>query len=336
MGSYSTLVRQSLIMGALVVLFAAFSAYYGPIGATTWVLASGATSLAFFIAVSVVRRRQIMRLATEVDEVLHEGRRVDLSSCREGDVAVLSNELAKMVSRLTRTAEQLDQERGALADALADVSHQIRTPLTAMSLMLPAIERADDAADRRRLTRRLEHMIDRVGWLVTTLLRIARLDAGAMHMEKRSVSAAAMIERAVAPLRTAYDLRGIDLVVEADEAVGFQGDERWSAEALENIVKNCMEHTAAGGRVTITAREDALATVVTVIDSGTGIAPEDLPHVFERFYRHGEATEEEMEGFGIGLSLAQALVSAQGGTLRAANEPGAGARFDIAFPKLIV
>lgn len=335
MGSYSTLIRQSAVLVALVTAVAVLCAVAGSTAAVPWVCAVGVVALLFFVVVSVRRHREVARLAAEIDEVLYEGRHIDFSTCREGDVAVLSSELAKMVARLTRTATQLDEERGALSDALADISHQVRTPLTAMNLMLPAIERADDPAERRALTRRLERMIDRVGWLVTALLRIARLDAGAMTMEKRPVNAATMIERAVAPLRTAYDVRGIELAIQVKGDASFLGDERWSAEALENIAKNCMEHTPEGGQVTITAEEDALATTIVVVDSGPGIAAEDLPHVFERFYRRNSGNDEA-EGFGIGLALTRALIAAQGGVVRAANDPDQGARFEIAFPKLIV
>lgn len=119
----------------------------------------------------------------------------------------------------------------------------------------------------------------------------------------------------------------------------IEGDLLWTAEAVENIVKNCMEHTPAGGSIKITAREDVLATTIDIRDSGSGIDPVDLPHVFDRFYR-GRAQDNEhageTSGFGIGLSLAQALVSAQEGTLRVANNSEGGAHFQIAFPKLVV
>lgn len=344
MGSYSTLVRQCavlvLIEGALVVLVALAASGQ----AALWTGIAGFVALAFFVAVSLWRRRQIMRLAAEVDEVLHEGRRVDFSNCREGDVAVLSNELSKMVMRLGRVSDQLADERNALADALADVSHQIRTPLTAINLLIPAIEHAETEAERRQGLRKLEHMLDRVTWLVTTLLKIARVDAGAMRFEEQPVKVADTVRRAVSPLEMAFDVRDIRLAVEVEDDAAFTGDARWTAEAIENIVKNCMEHTPAGGSVHVTAREDAVATTIVVTDSGPGIAADDLSRIFERFYRSdatGETTpccirEEEAEGFGIGLSLAQALVSAQGGTIRATNAPEGGARFTITFPKLVV
>ena len=345
-----------------MVALMAVLAWAAPSEAKPWVAGTGAVLLAVFLAVSLYRHRQIRRLAEEIDEVLHSGRTVGFSNCREGDVAVLANELSKMVSRLSRTRDQLSRERNALADSLADVSHQIRTPLTAITLMLPVVERADDARERKRAVRELESMIERVSWLVTTLLKIAKVDAGAMHVEQREVRGAEVARRAVAPLATAMDLRDVNLVLELDETATFQGDAPWTAEAVENIAKNCMEHTPPGGTVTVAVREDALATTIAVSDTGSGIAPEDLPHIFERFYRGGQGAEttdgaqvdpvggdlgrpwaddngndaRQPAGFGIGLSLAQALVSAQGGTLRASNNPAGGARFEIAFPKLVV
>ena len=375
-----------------MVALMAVLAWAAPSEAKPWVAGTGAVLLAVFLVVSLYRHRQIRRLAEEIDEVLHSGRTVGFSNCREGDVAVLANELSKMVSRLSRTRDQLSRERNALADSLADVSHQIRTPLTAITLMLPVVERADDARERKRAVRELESMIERVSWLVTTLLKIAKVDAGAMHVEQREVRGAEVARRAVAPLATAMDLRDVNLVLELDETATFQGDAPWTAEAVENIAKNCMEHTPPGGTVTVAVSEDALATTIAVSDTGPGIAPEDLPHIFERFYRGRGlvpaspelapegATEvapyrrlrskpsrlentdptdrmqvdpvggdlgrpwaddngndaRQPAGFGIGLSLAQALVSAQGGTLRASNNPAGGARFEIAFPKLVV
>ena len=142
MGSHTTLLRQAAVLAVLCAVLA----WLAPADAKLWVAVMGLASLGLFCGISLYRHRQIMRLAAEIDEVLHGGRRVDFSTCREGDVAILTSELAKMVARLGRTRDQLSHERNALADALADVSHQIRTPLTAIGLMLPLIVVARDHA----------------------------------------------------------------------------------------------------------------------------------------------------------------------------------------------
>lgn len=334
-----TIARQSAfwLVIALCILLVS------PAEAMLWVAATGASALLFFLVISIYRHNQIKRLASEIDEVLHNGRRVDFSTSREGDVAVLSNELAKMVARLSRTSEQLATERNALSDSLADISHQIRTPLTAITLMLPAIEREQDATERKIALRKLESMIERVSWLVTTLLKIAKIDAGAMHVEHNRTLCGPVVKRAIAPLETSLDLRDVRLDVEVEDDASFAGDALWTAEAVQNIVKNCMEHTPSGGVIKIRATEDVLATTIEITDTGSGIDAVDLPYVFDRFYR-GRADRSgvydgdgaELSGFGIGLSLAQALVSAQGGTIRASNAEDAGAKFTIAFPKLVV
>lgn len=296
-------------------------------------------AIAFFVVISLRRQREIRLLAAEIDEVLNLGRRLSFSNCREGDVAVLANELEKMVTRLARLTAQLEAEKGALADALADISHQIRTPLTAAELMLPAIERADDEEQRKRLARDLENLLERVSWLVTTLLKMAKVDAGALRMESRPVRVGDAVARACEPLALSLDLRGIAIVTEIADDATFTGDETWCAEAIENIVKNSMEHCEPGGTITIRAEQDALACRIFVSDDGPGISSEDLPHLFERFYRGTGA--KEGEGFGVGLALARSLIAGQGGSLRAANLHGedgtpAGAVFEIAFPKIRV
>lgn len=328
MGPYRSLILQCLGLSAGVALIAVLA----PDEARPWVAVCGVLALAFFISVSLHRRRQVMRLAQQIDEILHEGRSVDLASSSEGDIAVLSNELAKMVARLDRTNRLLSQERNALADALADVSHQIRTPLTAAALMLPKIERAQDARERTEALRQLESMLDRVSWLVTSLLKIAKADAGAIRVERKPVAVEEAALRAVEPLRVSMDLHDVRFVCEVEPGAIFGGDALWTTEALGNVLKNCVEHTPPGGTVTLMAKEDALATRITVTDTGPGFASEELPHLFERFYRGRSATQ----GFGIGLALAHALVSAQGGTMTAQNAPEGGARFQIAFPKLVV
>ena len=343
--------RQAGTMAAVLAAVVAAACIVDGGRCALWAAGAGLAMGTLFAVFSEMRSRQVMRLASEVDEVLHEGRRIDFSDYREGDLAILKNQLSKMVATLRDTGMRLEQEKGALADALADVSHQIRTPLTAMGLMVPVIENSANATERARTLRDLERMIDRVGWLVSTLLKVAKVDAGAFRVQKARVDAARMAHDALSPLAAALDLHDIACVIDASEGASFTGDAAWSAEALENVLKNCMEHTPAGGTIRVEVREDALACRIRVTDTGPGIAPEDLPHIFERFYRgrqaesveqdaardaKGSAASRPTQGFGIGLALAQSLVSAQGGTLRAGCAPEGGARFDMTFPKMTV
>ncbi len=324
--------RTMAFQGGILILCTGVIAVLSPGEARIWVLMCAAVAFVLFVVVSMLRRRQIHRLAQEIDEILHTGRSMDLSSYSEGDVAVLSNELAKMVERLDRANRQLAQERNALADALTDVSHQIRTPLTAATLMVPKIERAESEEERRHALRDLELSMDRISWLVTSLLKIAKVDAGAIRVERKPVSVAAVAQRAAQPLQVVMDLHDVRFVLDVEDDAAFEGDALWTTEALENILKNCLEHTPPGGTVTLAVREDALACRITITDTGPGIASEDLPHIFERFYR-GQGTTH---GFGIGLALAQALVSVQGGSVCASNGAAGGARFVVAFPKMVV
>lgn len=336
MGSSRTFTWQCIALVAIVVVFALVA----PVESKFWVMLTGLAAVAFFIVVSLARHQQIKRLAGEIDEVLHNGRRIDFSTSSEGDVAVLTNELQKMVARLARTTEQLEAERNAARKFARRYIAPDQNTTHGYHAHAP-LYRACRERDRAQTSSAPSSnpMIERVSWLVTALLKIAKIDAGSMRVESKPSSCAETIRRAIAPLEPALDLHDVSLVVDLDQDSSFEGDLLWTAEAVENIVKNCMEHTPAGGSIEITAREDVLATTIDIRDSGPGIDPVDLPHVFDRFYR-GRAQDNEhageTSGFGIGLSLAQALVSAQEGTLRVANNPEGGAHFQIAFPKLVV
>ncbi|WP_087224831.1 HAMP domain-containing sensor histidine kinase [Olsenella sp. An270] len=310
------------------------------------VAATVAVLLGVFLVSTRLRYRRIARMASQVDAVLHGERDVSFERMREGELAVLASELDKMRSRLELANEDLLREKNALADALADVSHQIKTPLTSLSLMTSLtrgalVENGGHPGEVERL-RTMERLEGRVEWLVSSLLKLARIDAGVVSFSRVHVDGAELVERAAEPLAVAFDLADVELAREVQVGSGFEGDLAWTAEALENILKNCLEHTPAGGCVSVTVTEDALAFRLRVEDTGPGIAEGDLPHVFERFWRGGEkgegagSSEVDPGGVGIGLALAKSLVTAQGGSIRAGNAPGGGARFDLVFFKATV
>ncbi len=307
------------------------------------VAATAVVLLAVLLVATRLRYRRIARMAEQVDAVLHGGRDVSFERMREGELAVLASELDKMRSRLELANEDLLREKNALADALADVSHQVKTPLTSLSLMTSLtrgalVEDGGHPGEVERL-RTMERLEGRVEWLVSSLLKLARIDAGVVSFSRGRVDADELVARAAEPLAVAFDLADVELARKVQPGAGFTGDLAWTAEALENVLKNCLEHTPAGGRVSVSATEDALAFRLRVEDTGPGIAEGDLPHVFERFWRGGEqgaGSEADPGGVGIGLALAKSLVTAQGGQVRASNAPGGGARFDVVFFKATV
>lgn len=350
--------RRAVIawLAVTAIVAALATAFLGRDGALIALAASLAAALPFLIH-TYLRYRDLKRLAARLDAVLHGERELAFERMGEGELAILASELDKMVLRLTLTADDLARERQQLADALADISHQLKTPLTALSLTTELVRkdlvrRGDCPAEVERL-RHIEQLEVHVQELVAVLLRLARLDAGTLQFAHVPVAVAELVERAAAPLAIAYDLADVALVFDIEDGCSFTGDVAWTAEALGNILKNCLEATPAGGTVTVRAREDLIACRITVEDTGPGIAEEDLPHIFERFYRGrhpgdtADAQEEPSEGtssavnpagVGIGLSLARALISAQGGTLTAENVRDAdgapaGARFSITFFK---
>lgn len=320
-----------------------------------WVLAASLAGALPHLAAARARYGRIARISERLDAVLHGERELDLDHMDEGELAILTSELDKMVQRLTRTADRLAADRCVLADALADISHQLRTPLTSLALTVELVRkelvrRGDAPAEVARL-RQIERLLGRVSDLVEALLKLARLDAGQLRLARRPVDAAALVDAAVEPLAVALDIADVALVRDVEAGASYMGDAAWSAEALGNVIKNCMEHTPAGGRITVAVREDALACRITIEDTGPGIAEEDLPHIFERFYRGSGAggtdaaprlgadpSEVAPAGIGIGLSLARALATAQDGALTAENARDAdgavtGARFSFTFFK---
>lgn len=277
-------------------------------------------------------RERLRELSIQLDRLLHDGTPLPISAYSEGELSILATQLQKVTLRLQESAEQSQADKLALAQSLADISHQLRTPLTAMNLTA-AMLREPGLSEQRRmaLSRELQTLLDRTDWLVESLLKLSKLDAGTVALRQEPVSVRALIQRAASPLSIPMELRDQRLTVSCgDEAIIC--DAVWTAEGLGNILKNCVEHTPAGGTIAVTAGETALYTSITVEDTGPGFDPEDLPHLFERFYKGKNAPEST---YGIGLALARTIVTAQNGTIQAMNT-GTGARFIIKFYKSIL
>lgn len=313
-------------------------------------LVTGLIVTVIFIILTNRRYRALAKMAANLDRVLAGERDIRLRDMSEGELAILSSEIDKVIARLNLTVDELQAEKLALSDSLADISHQLKTPLTSIAIStelirdrLSARGDSEDLVERLRLIQTLQA---RVEDLVAALLKLARIDAGVIKLVCGAVDAHELVRKSFEPLAIAFDIADVRFSADVQDGASYEGDLTWSVEALENILKNCMEHTPAGGCVGVRVTEDVLACRIRIEDTGPGIAESDLPHIFERFYRgsrdaNAAPSEVNPAGVGIGLALSKSLVTAQGGTLTAENlrdENGnvTGAAFNLVFFKAVV
>lgn len=298
--------RRALLLGGLVTLLAsAAAALLSGWRAACVTLALGVVLLGLYTVELCRRYRAMARLAADIDAVLHGSGDIHLADYGEGEVSLLRSEVRKMTLRLREQSAQLEKEKLQLADAMADISHQMRTPLTAVNLLLTSLAGHVDEESRGDV-RALRRQVARMDWLVESLLKLAKLDAGTARFCPETIPLSALLARAAEPFAIGMELRGQQLQVEASGNV--RCDPAWTAE------------------------ENAVASVVVIRDTGGGIAPQDLPHLFERYYKGENAPEQSV---GIGLALSRSIAAAQNGTLTAANVPG-GAEFTMKLYKGIV
>lgn len=275
------------------------------------------------------RYRRIALFSLDINRILHGNSQIFLEKYAEGELGILQNEVYKMTVRLREQRQQLLDDKAYLADSLADISHQLRTPLTSINLLVSFLSEPDVTRERRlELTRELHRLLSRIDWLITSLLKMSKLDAQTVLFTREVVPLQDLIAKAVEPVLIPMELRDQHLAVDVEGSVDC--DISWTCEALTNILKNCMEHTPDGGHLEIRGRENPVYVEIFIRDDGKGIAKTDLPHVFERFYKGKNSNENS---YGIGLALSRMIIVNQGGTIKAENNPIKGAKFSIRFYK---
>lgn len=273
------------------------------------------------------RYRKIQDLSADIDSILHGETQISFEAYAEGELAVLESEIYKMTVRLREQQQSLLDDKKYLADSIADISHQIRTPLTSINLLLSFLSNPDITEEKRcKTVRELYELSSRIEWLINTLLKISKLDAGTITFQMEQVPLKKLVQKSLEPLLIPMELREVELETKMDGS--FWGDINWTSEAIGNIVKNCMEHTPQGGRICIHAKENPLYAELVISDSGCGIDKEDLPHIFERFYKGKNSSDKS---FGVGLALARMIITKQNGTIKAENNAKGGAVFTIRF-----
>ncbi len=301
--------------------------YFGviPDGTTVIICILAAAAI---LCVCLIPLRQERRMAekrirelTEYLEKVNTDAPGTLLETREDEFAHLQDEIYKTVTNLYATRDAALRARENYAEHLADIAHQLKTPVTAALLSLQLMEDGFSKEHMEAVRRQLA----RLSWMEETLLTLSKIDAGTLKLEHARVDLYTALCLSAENLQELLDKKGIQVEIPDRGCVEICGDMEWTMEALMNLLKNCMEHASAGGRICCDYGENPLYAWIRILDDGTGFAPEDLPHLFERFYRGKDAAGN---GAGLGLALAYSIFELQNGTLAAYNRPEGGACFE--------
>ncbi|MCL2405145.1 MAG: HAMP domain-containing histidine kinase [Defluviitaleaceae bacterium] len=269
----------------------------------------------------IISRKEIEALSCDIRRII-DGQTVDLRDNLEGRLSTLKNDIHTLSSRLNEKTKNLQEEKAAMANTLADISHQIKTPLTAMMVMAELLETAPPEKHAEFISN-LKQGLTQTEWLASTLLKMAKLESGSAAFNIIQISAAELVDIALSPLKILLDIK--------DQRINLIGvaelfcDKNWTAEALTNIIKNASEHSPPGSTIEIAAATNPISHSISITDAGTGIPRERIKNLFARF---GGSSK----GIGIGLALAMAIMREQDGDVEVeGGGDGRGATFTLKF-----
>ena len=290
-----------------------------------------AVSLLVVIGISLWQHQ---RMQKEVDKLIRYLSKVQdhmelpaMEEMKEGNLSILQSEIYKVVALLGQSYSIERSRKKYMADMLSDISHQIKTPLTAISVMTELLE-GPGLEDEKRLeyVRRIDKQVSKITWLIRNLLILSRLEANVITLKKEAVDAKEMIDQIRDTFEIMAEVKQVELDLASDPAIQLQCDRRWTIEALSNIVKNCIEHTGPEGFVKVRIRQDNIATHIDITDNGEGIGEEHLEHIFERLYKAGNS---HTDSIGIGLAMARQILMKQEGTISVCSEVEKGTHFHV-------
>lgn len=251
----------------------------------------------------------------------------------EGELSILKNNIYKVILLLRSSNDALKKNKANLADSLADISHQLKTPLTSMTVMCDLLKNEQDEENRKKFLNSIDFQLEKMNWLIITLLKLSKIDAGTVTFKKENYNLLNSVNNAISSFQIIAELKSINIVKKIDENIFVSGDEKWDTEAFSNIIKNCLEHTYDNGMLEISANENSIFTELVIKDNGTGIEEKELKHIFERFY-HGKNSSNQ--SVGIGLALAKTILQHDQATIDVESKIGQGTTFYIKFYKTIV
>lgn len=276
--------------------------------------------------------KKINEISNYMNSVLNGNYSLDIRSYEEGRLSILKNDIYKITVKLKEQTDMAINEKNNLEMILSDISHQIKTPLTSMYVINDLLK-SDKLSKKEKIEflNKNESQLERIEWLVTSLLKLSRLDNGFVKLKKEKVEVAKLIDNCLNPLLIPIELKNQNVVKQIDN-FEIDIDFNWFSEAIINILKNAHEHTNAFGTIKIEASDNSMYSSIIISDNGTGISKQDLPHIFERFYKG----DNQKESIGIGLNMAKKIIDLSGGEINVLSTPSEGTTFIIKIYKNII
>lgn len=268
------------------------------------------------------------RLAGYLRKINRRNYDLELKANSEDEMSQLQSEIYKTTVMLREQADNSQKDKENLKQSLSDISHQLKTPLTSIMVMLDDIIEDENMPEdiKRDFLNDIRRSSSGISFLVQSILTLSKLDANSIVLKSKTENVKKILDECVKNTAVLAEIKGVETSVECDDSLTLDCDFRWLSEAITNIVKNCIEHTNDGGFVRLKGEKTSLCTKITVTDNGCGIDKGDLPHIFERFYKGRNRDENSV---GIGLALAKTIIEKSGGSIYADSEVGKGTIFTI-------
>ena len=292
----------------------------------------GLTLLTMYLFYICIQERKIKEINEYIRGVNNKNYTLKIEDNEDGELSRLRNELYKTTVLLKESAEISETEKENLSLAIADISHQLKTPLTSIRIMLDNISDNPNMEQdiRNDFIKEISKQVDWISSLVISLLKMARFDAGTIKMDNKEINVNALIKNIISNLAILIELKEIEIVTCIDAKATFFGDYKWQQEAITNIIKNAIEHSKPKSKIYITTENTSVFLKIKIRDEGMGISKEEQKHIFERFYKSKNSSEDSI---GIGLSLAKTIIEKNNGYIKVDSELDKGTTFEVKYLK---
>lgn len=291
--------------------------------------------ITIFVIYEFVKNRKLRKISYYLEQLYNKNYSLLVSSNNEGEISLLKNNIYKVTVMLREENDILKKEKNALSDSISDISHQIKTPLTSILVMLDILSSEKNITEDRKnkIVHEITKQIKWINWLLVSLLKLAKLDTKTVNYKFESINLNEFINDCIKKLEILIEINNVNVVTKINENIEIYIDKDWMKEAVINIIKNAIEHSRENGEIDIECDTNSVYTSMKIIDHGEGINEDDLENIFKKFYRGKNSSKDSI---GVGLSLAKRIIEQQNGTITVKSELNKGTIFEIKLYKHII